>query len=157
MKFEFSGQDLLPKELRASLRAKRSNLAKIWIDKKVSVLFVTDIEIQALNKQWRGKNKPTDVLSFSAQEGHAMPGLENILGDVVISVDRALAQARQYGHGFEEEICVLLVHGITHLLGHDHAKNETEASRQMDLEMQLLESIGIDKTLALCGRINPEV
>lgn len=144
-----SGQALLPKAQRAEILRK---IKAVKGEGEVSVLFVKDPEIQALNQQWRTKNKPTDVLSFSAQEGAHMPGMENMLGDIVISVDRAKAQSEQWQHEFAEEIVVLFVHGLMHLLGHDHEQGKQEAQKQAEAEMKLLEEIGVNPKLALCGR-----
>jgi rRNA maturation RNase YbeY len=118
----------------------------------VSVNFVSDDEISTLNLQWRGKDKPTDVLSFSAQEGGVMPGLEDVLGDIVISVDRAAAQAHEHGHALHDEIAVLFTHGLAHLLGFDHERSEDDAQKQLQFEMQLLEQAGLKPELALLGR-----
>ena len=137
-----SGQDLLPKAWRVLILKK---IKQVATQGEVSVLFVTDLEIKALNKKWRGKNKPTDVLSFPAE-------LEGILGDIVISVERAQAQAREWDHDLTEEISVLFVHGLMHLMGHDHELGALEARKQAEAEMVLLEKIGIKSELALCGR-----
>lgn len=108
--------------------------------------------MRQLNFQWRKKDQATDVLSFAAQEGQPMPGLEGILGDIFISVERAQIQALQFGHSLEEELDVLFVHGLTHLQGYDHERSEFEAARQVAAEMVLLESMGANPELALCGR-----
>ncbi len=154
LEVHITGQDLLPKAKRADILRKIRGLPTLKLRQasEVSLIFTTDAEIKALNKRWRGKNKPTDVLSFSAQEGESMPGLENTLGDIVISVDRAKAQAAEFGHAFADEILVLFVHGVMHLMGHDHERGPAEARKQADAEMKLLEKIGVDPKLALCGR-----
>ena len=89
---------------------------------EVSVLIVTDEAIQALNARWRGKDTPTDVLSWPLTE----PGepLTEQLGDVVISRDTAERQALARGWGLEDELALLLVHGILHLLGHEDDTEE---------------------------------
>lgn len=146
--------------LNLSLLGKRQK-KRAWVLKKireatgvlqVSTHFVSDAKIQELNKKWRGQNKPTDVLSFSAQEGMSMPGLENILGDVVISVDRAKAQAEEFGHLLEEELVILFVHGLMHLKGYDHERGSKASKEQAQAEMLCLSQIGMDPKLALCGR-----
>ncbi|MEI6806421.1 MAG: rRNA maturation RNase YbeY [Myxococcaceae bacterium] len=149
LEVHISGQNLLPKAQRAQILGKIKAIKKAG---EVSLLFVKDPEIQDLNKQWRGKNKPTDVLSFSAQEGAPMPGMENMLGDIVISVDRAKAQADQWKHGFSDEVVILFVHGLMHLLGHDHEQGQQAAQKQAEAEMKLLKEIGLNPQLALCGR-----
>lgn len=95
----------------------------------MSVLLTDDGQITELNRQYRGQDRPTDVLSFSQLEGEgaAPPGSTQVLGDVVISVDRARAQALEAGIGLEEELMRLLAHGVLHLLGHDHEGSASEA------------------------------
>ncbi|WP_347490594.1 rRNA maturation RNase YbeY [Desulfoscipio sp. XC116] len=89
---------------------------------EVSIVFVDDDYIAGLNRQYRGIDGPTDVLSFAMLEGPAMPGDEDepMLGDVVISLEAARRQAGEYGHGFAREVAYLTVHGVLHLLGYDH-------------------------------------
>lgn len=137
-----SGQNLLPKAKRAFILSK---IKQIEVSAETSVVFVSDLEIQRLNKQWRQKNKPTDVLSFPAE-------VEGISGDIVISVERAKAQAVEWGHDLPEEILVLVVHGLMHLRGYDHEKSRVEAKKQTMAEMALLGKIGVNPKLALCGR-----
>jgi len=121
-------------------------------DVEVSVVFVSDNEIKALNKQWRNKNHATDVLSFSAFEGEPMPGTEHILGDLVISTETAKRQADELGHTLEEEVAVLTAHGIMHLLGYDHERGNDEARMQAECEMAILDCAGYDPSLALIAR-----
>ncbi|MEI6789814.1 MAG: rRNA maturation RNase YbeY [Myxococcaceae bacterium] len=137
-----SGQELLPKDKRALILRK---IKQIAVKAEVSVLFVADKEIKALNKKWRGKNKPTDVLSFPAE-------IEGILGDIVISVETAARQALEWGHDFSEEIWVLLIHGLMHLMGYDHELGLPEAQKQLEAEIRLLDQIGVNPQIALCGR-----
>lgn len=85
----------------------------------------SDRLLQNLNAQFRGKDAPTDVLSFPALS----PG--GYLGDLAISLPAARAQAAEFGHSVEDEICVLLLHGVLHLMGHDH---ETDRGRMRRLE-----------------------
>ena len=98
---------------------------------EVSVVIVTDDTIQQLNAQWRSKDKPTDVLSWPQSE----PGepLSAFLGDVVISRDTAERQARARGWELEDELALLLVHGILHLLGHE---DDTEAGSEKMKEVE---------------------
>jgi probable rRNA maturation factor len=101
---------------------------------EVSLVITDDAEVHALNRQYRGVDRPTDVLSFSqieaAPEIEAFPGVAAAprpLGDIIISGDRVREQAREYGHSHRRELAYLAVHGLLHLLGYDH---ETEAERQ---------------------------
>ena len=98
---------------------------------EVSVVVVTDDAIQQLNAQWRGKDKPTDVLSWPQSELGAP--LSAVLGDVVISRDTAERQALARGWALEDELALLLVHGILHLLGHE---DDTEAGSEKMKEVE---------------------
>lgn len=90
----------------------------------LSLTLVDDAAIRTLNREHRGKDKPTDVLSFSLVEGNgaAPPEQERLLGDVVISVDTAKRQAKDYSATLQDELYRLLIHGILHVLGHDHER-----------------------------------
>jgi len=103
---------------------------------ELSVLLTDDATIHPLNARWRGVDRATDVLSFSQLEGEVI-GQPSILGDVVISLETATRQARALGHDTAREVRVLLVHGICHLLGHDHEEDEA-AERMEALEQDLL-------------------
>lgn len=98
---------------------------------ELTILITGDEQIQELNKRYRGVNAPTDVLSFSvvgAREAFVTPPEASpYLGDIVVSYPRAVEQAQEYGHSVEEEMDLLAVHGLLHLLGYDH---ETEAKRR---------------------------
>ncbi|AEG59426.1 rRNA maturation RNase YbeY [Desulforamulus ruminis] len=90
---------------------------------EVGLIFVDDAYIQSLNAEYRGVDRPTDVLSFAMNEGEAMPeeeDSEDLLGDIVISLPTAQRQALEYGHSFEREVAYLTAHGSLHLLGYDH-------------------------------------
>jgi len=104
---------------------------------ELSVLLCDDATIQPLNRQYRDKDKPTDVLSFSQIEGEAI-GQGEVLGDVVISLETAARQAAERRHDPAYEVRVLLVHGICHLLGYDHEEDD-EAEEMEALERDLLE------------------
>jgi probable rRNA maturation factor len=95
---------------------------------EVSLLLVDNQRIHELNREYRGVDRPTDVLSFALQEEtEEEPDAEledDMLGDIVISVQRAREQAADYGHSFEREIIYLAVHGTLHLLGYDHEDDE---------------------------------
>jgi probable rRNA maturation factor len=95
---------------------------------ELSVALVDDETIAQLNGQWRNKPRSTDVLSFSLVEGDFSDHRGGLLGDVVISVETAAAQAASRHRGLDDEIARLLVHGVLHLVGHDHEEDE-EAAR----------------------------
>jgi rRNA maturation RNase YbeY len=97
---------------------------------ELSVALVDDAEMQRLNRDYRGKDRTTDVLAFALREGEATGTQEpGLLGDVVISVPTAARQAAERGHSLEHELTALLVHGILHLLGYDHERSPAEARR----------------------------
>lgn len=104
---------------------------------ELSIVLTGDAQIHALNKQWRGKDKPTDVLSFP-QADFEITGL---LGDVVISVETAARQAPKYGNDFGAELDRLLVHGILHLIGHDHVHGGPQARKMKREEERVLKSL----------------
>lgn len=103
---------------------------------EVSILFTTDPEIEGYNRRFLKREGPTDVLSFPL-EGKTMEGKRN-LGDIIISVDTAFRQAKELNHSFEEEIKLLIIHGLLHLLGYDHEKDEGEMRK---LEEELLSEL----------------
>ena len=104
---------------------------------EVSLAFVTDAAIRALNRQHRRTDAPTDVLSFPSDE-------PRFLGDIVIAAGVARRQARRAGHGFGVEARVLALHGLLHLLGHDH---ETDQGQMERLEARLRRRAGLREVL----------
>lgn len=105
---------------------------------EVSVLLTDDEGISALNVEYRGVEGPTDVLSFSQHEGEDdFSSAENLLGDLVISVETAKRQAREQGKPLEAEIDMLVTHGLLHLLGYDHSE-PVEAERMFARQNELL-------------------
>lgn len=88
-------------------------------EEEVSLILVDNEEIHKLNKEYRGVDRPTDVLSFNSDE-------DIYLGDIFISIDKVVSQAQEYEHSFEREFAFLLVHGILHLKGYDHHTPEEE-------------------------------
>jgi len=111
---------------------------------EVSVVLADDAAVHALNRRYRGMDKPTDVLSFSQREPAAegppqpdLPGLPPVLGDVIISVDTAAHQAAEHGVTLEKELALLTVHGILHLLGYED-ETEEGAERMREREREIL-------------------
>ncbi len=88
-------------------------------DAELSCVFTSDARIRAMNARYRGTRRPTDVLAFRTCEGRAVPGQAGYLGDIVISVERARAQAAQFGTTFKKEMCRYIIHGVLHLIGYD--------------------------------------
>jgi len=109
-------------------------------DAELSILLVDDAAMRLLNREWRGLDRTTDVLSFAQREGQG-PGDRpptSLLGDVVVSLDAARRQSRRFGHPLERELARLLVHGILHLVGHDHVRGEKRAREMRHEERRLL-------------------
>jgi probable rRNA maturation factor len=103
---------------------------------ELSIALIDDAEMTELNGTWRDKPRPTDVLSFSLLEGEGECHRGGMLGDVVISVETAAAQAASRHRSLDEEVTRLLIHGLLHLLGHDH-EDDAEA-RVMEAEQRRL-------------------
>lgn len=93
---------------------------------EVSIVLVDNSYIQELNLTYRGYDSPTDVLSFCLQNGMSLQDDDHILGDVIISMEKAEEQARDFGHSFAREVAFLTVHGILHLTGYNHDTVESE-------------------------------
>ena len=117
---------------------------------EVSLSFVSDEEIQEINKNFRDMDKATDVLSFPQIDYDVDEVVmtnekgEIVLGDIIISVDTAKRQAEEYGHSLKREICFLTVHSMLHLLGYDHMTEEEEAE-MFGKQKDILEKSGITK------------
>lgn len=116
---------------------------------EVSVSFVDNNEIRRLNKIYRDKDKSTDVLSFPLGE-NGVYDINNetgacLLGDVVISMETAVKQARIYGHSLEREVGFLTVHSMLHLLGYDHETSALDAAKMHEKEELILESLGVSR------------
>ena len=109
-------------------------------DRSVTIVFVGDAAIRKLNQQFRGKNYPTDVLSFPTEPESFESEDESKLGEVVISFERAKAQARENGLSFTNEVQQLILHGLLHLCGYDHETDHGEMNR---LELKLRKRLGI--------------
>jgi probable rRNA maturation factor len=108
----------------------------------VSVLLTDDAGIRELNLSYRGQDRATDVLSFSQQEGDPMAGAPELLGDIVVSIERAAEQAARYGHSTAREVGFLSVHGLLHLLGYDHEDPDEEAVMMATAE-RILSRVGL--------------
>ena len=119
------------------------------LNQEVSILLTADADIRELNKQFRSIDQATDVLSFpqNAEEDPPIPG-ELILGDIAVSLDTAQVQAKEHGLIFEEEIILLLIHGILHLLGYDHEISEQEEEKMRSKTRELFNLVFPGKVLA---------
>ncbi|MCX5774112.1 MAG: rRNA maturation RNase YbeY [Fusobacteria bacterium] len=109
---------------------------EVTSDIYISMLVTNNSEIQEINREYRGKDLPTDVISFayhdSEYEGESPL---DVLGDIIISVEKVREQAESFGHGFERELYYLLIHGLLHLCGYDHIiENEKKFMREKEEE-----------------------
>ncbi|WP_422660330.1 rRNA maturation RNase YbeY [Paenibacillus sp. EC2-1] len=127
-------------------------------DGEVDLTFVDDVQIHELNKEYRGIDRPTDVLSFAMHEttdeelqiiyeldeGDEAGNVPDVLGDIIISVPRAKLQSEEYGHSLERELGFLFVHGFLHLLGYDHQDEASEAV-MMGKQEAVLAEVGLTR------------
>jgi probable rRNA maturation factor len=139
-KFDFP-KKLLERAARAAVTHQKRSL-----DADLSVVLTNDARLRQLNRDHLGIDAPTDVLSFPASESD---GSETdpetgspYLGDVLISIPRAKAQAKVAGHALESEVQLLVVHGVLHLLGHDHAKPK-EKAKMWKAQAEILAGLGL--------------
>ena len=119
---------------------------------EISVTFVDNARIAELNAQYRNKPMPTDVLSFPMGENGVYDIDEDngckILGDIVISMERAMEQAELYGHSLQREVAYLTVHSMLHLLGYDHEAGGLAAVRMREKEEAVLMQLGLPRTVS---------
>ncbi len=125
--------------------AKGALLQQSAPDADLTLVLTGDTQIQVLDRDFLGKDAPTDVLSFPACETDPETG-RRYLGDIIISVPRAEAQSIAAGHSLEAELSLLVVHGVLHLLGHDHAGAE-EKARMWAAQSEVLTRLGISPTI----------
>lgn len=129
-------QNLIEAAAQAALEHELQSL-----DSELSVILTDDTRLHELNLNYLGVDAPTDVLSFPASETDPETGAR-YLGDILISVPRAQDQAEAAGHPLEAEVELLVVHGVLHLLGHDHAQAE-EKARMWKAQAEVLERLGL--------------
>ncbi|WP_082235972.1 rRNA maturation RNase YbeY [Halobacillus massiliensis] len=130
--------------------AKKENIPS---EAELSVTFVNNKEIQEINRNYRQKDEPTDVISFAMQElgedeievQSQNEDLPVILGDIVISTDMAKQQAEEYGHSSEREYAFLALHGFLHLLGYDHIEKEDE-KKMFEKQEEILNEYGLERS-----------
>ncbi|NLM67247.1 MAG: rRNA maturation RNase YbeY [Enterococcus sp.] len=147
---EVSTQD---QEKIESLLQFAANYLKLSDDAEMSVTFMDNAAIQVINRQYRDKDMPTDVISFAFEEeseeeqpiifseDFEMP---KILGDLMISVERAKEQADDYGHSYERELGFLALHGFLHLNGYDHL-TESDEKIMFGLQKEILDAYGLQR------------
>ena len=140
----------VPDGLEAAVKLAAEKVAELYGLKnaEVSVTLTDDEHIHKLNREYRGVDRPTDVLSFALTESDE-PTVEGgpeteILGDLILSVERVVAQAEEYGHSLKREAAFLTVHGMLHLLGYDHIKDEDR--EEMEAEQRtVMDALGISR------------
>lgn len=138
-----SGLDsLVEKVIQAGLQ-----VCQMSDDVEVSITFVDNQTIQALNNEYRQIDAVTDVLSFPQVEAGdfgLVPGMPRLLGDIVISLEKALEQCQDYNHSFQREVGFLVAHGLLHLLGYDHETAEERKAMRVK-EEQIMEEVNLPR------------
>lgn len=130
---------------------------------EISVVLADDATVQGLNRDWRGKDKPTNVLSFAAlddEDAPSVPGAPVLLGDIILAFETCRTEAVELGKPLADHLSHLIVHGVLHLLGYDHEDDEDEAEEMERLEAAILAGFGMadpylasaDDTIAEGGR-----
>ena len=140
MKIQIENQQKRIKINKRKILAEVTKLLKLLDcgDKEISITFVNDSDIQIINKKYLSKDHPTNVISFSLQEGEFGGINPEMLGDIVISVDTASADAEKGHLTFDEEILFLIIHGLLHLLGYNHVNtSRTNALKMKRKENEL--------------------
>jgi probable rRNA maturation factor len=118
---------------------------------EVSVLVTDDAQLHALNRDYRGVDAPTDVLSFAAEDdgdGPAFvrpPDAPRFLGDIALSYERVVSQAAEYGHSEARELAFLVVHGVLHLLGYDHERSPEDEAAMRAREEAVMQLLGLPR------------
>lgn len=108
-----------------------------------SIIFVDNEEIHQINKERRGVDRATDVISFALEDNPDDFDEFRILGDIFISIPKMQEQAKEYGHSEKRELSFLVVHGLLHLLGYDHMKSKKDEEIMFSLQDEILESLNI--------------
>lgn len=149
---EYNGIDKMTKEEKMIKNVVQNVLKaeKIIHDVDVYITLTNNNEIHKINKEYRNVDNPTDVLSFPMYEREEIDFLrkdkvgdeEEILGDIIISIDKVKEQSEEYGHSFERELAYLVTHGMLHLLGYDHMV-EDEKKVMREREEEILSGMGI--------------
>lgn len=124
-------------------------LKKVVIKEKLedaifNIIIIDNEKIHQINKQYRGIDRPTDVISFALEDVNDIKTEIRMLGDIYISIDKAREQAIEYNHSFLREFCFLAIHGLLHLLGYDHMKKEDEII-MFNKQDEILNEAGIIK------------
>ncbi|OIJ16697.1 rRNA maturation RNase YbeY [Anaerobacillus alkalilacustris] len=125
-----------------------AELENVQKGSELSVTFVDNEAIRVINREYRNKDTATDVISFALNDDESDINLHenipNLLGDIIVSYDKTVSQAEEYGHPISRELGFLVVHGFLHLLGYDHM-NETEEKIMFTRQEEILEAYGLQK------------
>ncbi len=113
-------------------------------DSVISIIIVDNDYIHKINKEYRGIDRETDVISFALEEGETIDEPVKTLGDIYISIDRVYEQAKEYGHSVKRELFFLVTHGFLHLLGYDHM-NKDDEEKMFSLQEKILDSYGVKR------------
>ncbi len=147
--FENETDTEISSEILQSMKRVVEKTVELEYDKmsfEVSITIVSNETIKALNAEYRGKDAVTDVLSFPMDEfedsSHTEP-----LGDIVIAIDRAAKQAKEYGHSLMRELCFLTAHSTLHLLGYDHENGDDERLIMEQKQEEILNSLNITRDI----------
>ena len=137
---EFTYSDIIEKVVNKAFETEDIKKASC------SIIIVDNTFIHKLNKEYRGIDRVTDVISFALEDDKSMiiPDDIRLLGDIYICLDKAKKQAKEYGHSLERELCFLAVHGVYHLLGYDH-ENEEDAKIMFKKQEEVLMEYGITR------------
>ena len=149
-----NSQEVMPLTYKIKMLVRRAIEATLDYEQyqnvsEVSVTFVDNEGIHSLNKQYRGVDRPTDVLSFplfdfeGESEEPLVDELVGMLGDIVLSLEQADKQAQEYGHSFEREVAFLTVHSMLHLLGYDHETGEEDEADMRHRQREIMEMLGL--------------
>lgn len=109
----------------------------------MSIILIDDDKMHELNKEYRGVDRTTDVLSFALEDNEDIKLPIRELGDVFVSIPKMLEQAKEFNHSEKRELSFLVCHGLLHLLGYDHTKSEEDEKIQFGLQDQILGDLGI--------------
>jgi len=136
----------LQRHTRLDSRKLRTVLRKILTElelpeAELSILFVGDERIRVLNRQYLQRDKPTNVLAFPMREGESSGFQPHLLGDLVISVETAKRQSKQFGLNEMSMVTLLMIHGILHLVGYDHERSKKEAQHMALKQKHLLQKV----------------
>lgn len=139
-------EDTINEVIKACFKEEKLNNRNLYIN----IILTTPENIKQINKQYRNINKETDVLSFPMFEKEEIEKIDNnieeVLGDILISVQRVEEQAKEYGHSFTRELAYMVVHGFYHIIGYDHIEEE-DKKKMRNKEEVILNKLNITRTM----------